>query len=149
MQPSMCIGDYNSYLKPTDKARDNPVTGYMVKDFEECCVQAGLSVFPSMGLYYTWWNGHTWCKLDRVLLNQEWIVSVKEPRERPICLFRYYNMWASHPEFQGIVQEVWSEETPSTNKFALCRKMKILKHPLKQLNKREFGIFLRGRRRSG
>lgn len=133
---------------------------------------AGLSVFPSMGLYYTWWNGHTWCKLDRVLVNQEWIgspfvssaeflpfgahsdhgifiVSVKEPRERPIRLFRYYNMWASYPEFQGIVREVWSEETPSTNKFALCRKMKILKHPLKQLNKLEFGIFLRGRRRSG
>lgn len=77
------------------------------------------------------------------------VVSVKEPRESPIHPFRYYNMWASHPKFQGIVREVWSEETPSTNEFALCRKLKVLKHPLKQLNKREFGIFLIRQRRSG
>lgn len=43
-QPWMCIGDCNS-LKPTDKARGNPVTWYMVKDFEECSVRLVCQFF--------------------------------------------------------------------------------------------------------
>lgn len=48
-------------------------------------------------------------------------------------------MWTTHPNFQEIVRQVWSDEIPGTRQFALCRKLKALKYPLKLLNRKEFG----------
>lgn len=47
--PWLCIGDFNAYLKPTDKVGGPPISGYMIRDFEECCTQTGLSEMPSTG----------------------------------------------------------------------------------------------------
>lgn len=47
-------------------------------------------------------------------------------------------MWTSHPEFQELVRQTWSEEILGTRQFVLCRKLKSLKYPLKQLNRRDF-----------
>lgn len=72
-QPWLSIDNFNAYLKPTDKSGGPPVTGYMVRDFEDCCVQNGLPDLNSTGLHYTWGNGGIWCKLDRALVNQAWV----------------------------------------------------------------------------
>lgn len=71
--PWLCVGDYNSYLKPEDKSGGPVMTGYMVRDFEACCVQNGLTDLNSTGLFYTWWNKSIWCKLDWALVNQLWL----------------------------------------------------------------------------
>lgn len=148
-QPWMFIGDYNAYLKPTEKSEGNSVTCYMSETLKNVVYKLGCLTYLPRG-FYTWWNGYTWCKLDRALVNHDWIgapfissveflpfgahsdhapciVILKEPGERPIRPFRYYNMWVIHPEFQGIVREVWFEETLGTKKFRLCRKLKLLK----------------------
>lgn len=135
--PWLCLGDYNAYLKSSDKSGGPPITNYMVKDFDKCCTQNGLVDLNSTGFFYTWWNKHIWCKLDRALVNQLWlgapftssaefisfgtesdhtscIVTVSEPGETSKRPFRYFNMGSAHPEYQNIVSESWTEEIGGT-----------------------------------
>lgn len=151
-QPWLCIGDFNAYLKPKDKIGGPPVTGFMVRDFEECCIRTRLYDTASTGLQYTWSNGHIWCKLDRVMVNQEWsgapfdcstefpvpglhsdhspcVVKLSEQGDRLIRPFRFYNMWISHPEFHKIVRSVWTDKNLGTKQFMLCWSLRALKHP--------------------
>lgn len=160
--PWVCLGDYNAYLHPTDKIGGNPVTGYMVREFENYCVHMGLTDLNATGMLYTWSNGHTWCKLDRALVNQPWleasfqssaeflpfgatsdhapcIVSIAEQGPKPSRPFRFYNMWTGHPEFQEITRGVWTPDILGTRQYAVCRNLKNLKIPLKKLNRRAFG----------
>lgn len=66
------------------------------------------------------------------------VVTLTEHGSNPIRPFRFYNMWSSHPQFQEIVREVWAEEYWGTKQYILCKKLKSLKKPLKQLNARAF-----------
>lgn len=161
-KPWLCIGDFNAYLKLTDKVGGPQVTGYMVRGFEDYCVQTGLSDLSSIGFHFTWSNGSIWCKLDRMWVNQEWlgapfdtsaevlaigansdhspcVVTFKERGANPFRPFRYYNMWSNHLEFQGIVRDVWFEEICGTKQFVTSRKLKLIKQPFRRLNNRAFG----------
>ena len=53
-------------------------------------------------------------------------------RKRP---FKFYDMWASHESFLDIVKEVWNKKVEGTKMYGLVAKMKMLKMPLKKLNK--------------
>ncbi|KAI3463915.1 hypothetical protein Pfo_020578 [Paulownia fortunei] len=47
-------------------------------------------------------------------------------------------MWTDHGEFQTTVQSVWNKKIRGTEQFILCKKLKALKCPLKQLNLKHF-----------
>ncbi|KAL0449171.1 UNVERIFIED_CONTAM: hypothetical protein Slati_1473500 [Sesamum latifolium] len=113
------------------------------------------------GYFYTWYSNNDgnpiWCKLDRILLNNEWleaglhcgahfsppgylsdhspgIISLFDPpapKPKPFCFF---NMWADHSDFSTTVENGWDMNVEGTPQFSLCRKLKALKGPLKAFN---------------
>ncbi|KAK4412811.1 hypothetical protein Salat_2928300 [Sesamum alatum] len=134
---------------------------YELKDFVDCCLAIGLYDAPTTDFYYTWYSNNdsnpVWCKLDRVLLNNEWleaelhcgahfspsgclsdyslgIVSILDlpaPKPKP---FRFFNIWANHPDFLATVEDGWNLNVEGTPQFSLCRKLKALKGVIKTFN---------------
>ncbi|KAK4422076.1 hypothetical protein Salat_2158600 [Sesamum alatum] len=72
----LVLGDFNYVKSSAEKQLSVPPTWYELKDFNDCCLSLGLHDAPTTGCFYTWYsnsNGNPmWCKLDRVLLNNEW-----------------------------------------------------------------------------
>ncbi|KAK4423208.1 hypothetical protein Salat_1903600 [Sesamum alatum] len=62
------------------------------------------------------------------------IVSLFDPPAPKPKPFRFYNMWADHPDFLATVESHWSMNVEGTAQFSLCRKLKALKGPLKAFN---------------
>ncbi|CAI9099857.1 OLC1v1036739C1 [Oldenlandia corymbosa var. corymbosa] len=52
--------------------------------------------------------------------------------------FRFFNMWTQSTEFQSIVKEVWQKQITGTTQFRVVSKQKLLKKPLRDLNRRKF-----------
>ncbi|KAL7119437.1 hypothetical protein ACP275_02G062900 [Erythranthe tilingii] len=160
--PWLCLGDFNVVLKPTEKSGGNVLTPYLLNDIQDCFRHSGLEDLPSTGFHYTWTNQTVWSKLDRALVNQSWrdefegssaqflpfgavsdhtpiivkLGGTEPPASRP---FRFFNMWTQHDDFQHEVREVWSSNHRGSRQWAVCKNLKALKHPLKRLNRREFG----------
>ncbi|CAI9094609.1 OLC1v1030372C1 [Oldenlandia corymbosa var. corymbosa] len=100
-------------------------------------------------------------RIDRVLVNGEWvdlysdsIVSVLEENisdHSPLVLqfegemqrkpspFQYFNMWSLSPQFKDIVKKIWETEVEGIKMFQVCFKLRLLKGPLRMLNKEQFG----------
>ncbi|KAL0287981.1 UNVERIFIED_CONTAM: hypothetical protein Sradi_7112700 [Sesamum radiatum] len=160
--PWLVLGDFNCVKSTEEKQLGVMPTWYELKDFNDCCLSLGLSDAPTTGCFYTWYSNSdsnpVWCKLDRVLLNNECLeagLQCSAHFKPPGCLsdhspgivsifdhpppkpknFRFFNMWADHPDFLATVEEVWGLNVEGTAQFKLCKKLKALKHPLKTLNR--------------
>ncbi|KAK6128249.1 hypothetical protein DH2020_038008 [Rehmannia glutinosa] len=115
--PWIAIGDYNNVLNANEKCNGKDVTIKQLKDFEESCV---LTDLRSMGCHFTWTNNEVWCKLDRAMVNKHWFDQGLDGMANFLpsgCLF---------------------DHSPSTKQFMLCKKLKNLKCPLKELNIKHF-----------
>ncbi|KAL0295605.1 UNVERIFIED_CONTAM: hypothetical protein Sangu_3193000 [Sesamum angustifolium] len=53
------------------------------------------------------------------------------PKPKP---FRFFNMWADHPDFIPTIERRWRLNVEGTPQFRLCRKLKALKSSLKAFN---------------
>jgi len=155
--PWLLLGDFNNVLHAAERVNGVDVSTYEVRDFQDCCMSAGLSDLQSMGCYFTWSNNSVWSKLDRVLVNSQWwdagfsglahflppgclsdhsasIVSIFDQavgRRRP---FKFFNMWAEHEDFTSIVASAWNVNIEGYRQFSLCKKLSFLKGELKKLN---------------
>ncbi|KAK4412824.1 hypothetical protein Salat_2929600 [Sesamum alatum] len=142
----LILSDFNCVKSPEEKQLGVAPTWYEFKDFVDCCLALGLHDAPTTGCYYTWYsnndNNPVWGKLDRVLLNNEWlesglhcgthfsppgclsdhspsIVSILDlpaPKPKP---FRFFNMWADHPDFLATVEDGWNMNVEGTPQFSL------------------------------
>ncbi|KAK7255705.1 hypothetical protein RIF29_29124 [Crotalaria pallida] len=52
--------------------------------------------------------------------------------------FKYFNMWAEHSGFLELVKSVWQSDIQGYMVFQVCKKLDLLKQPLKSLNKAHF-----------
>ncbi|VFQ64934.1 unnamed protein product [Cuscuta campestris] len=52
--------------------------------------------------------------------------------------FKFFNMWLKHDSFDNTLKHVWDMRINGTRQFRLCRKLKLLKHPVKHLNNKDF-----------
>ncbi|KAL0407932.1 UNVERIFIED_CONTAM: Retrovirus-related Pol polyprotein from type-2 retrotransposable element R2DM [Sesamum radiatum] len=159
--PWLILGDFNCVKSAEEKQLGVAPTWYELKDFVDCCLALELHDAPTTGCFYTWYSNNegnpVWCKLDRVLLNNEWleaglhcgahfsspgclsdhspgIVSLFDPPTPKPKPFRFFNMWADHPDFLATVENGWNMNVEGTPQFSLCRKLKALKGPLKTFN---------------
>ncbi|XP_059633867.1 uncharacterized protein LOC132276453 [Cornus florida] len=57
--------------------------------------------------------------------------------------FRFFNFWALNPNFSTIVSQAWQMEVHGSRMFRLVQKLRALKQPLKQMNKKEFSAISR------
>ncbi|KAK4413795.1 hypothetical protein Salat_2792300 [Sesamum alatum] len=75
-RPWLILSNFNGVRSPDEKLGVTP-TWYELKDFTDCCLCLGLQDAPSSGCFYTWYSNNesnpVWCKLDRVLMNNEWL----------------------------------------------------------------------------
>ncbi|PSR91221.1 Endonuclease/exonuclease/phosphatase protein [Actinidia chinensis var. chinensis] len=159
--PWILLGDFNNVLSNGERINGMPVTTYEIREFKECCYDLGLSDLRSTGAFFTWTNNSVWCKLDRVMVNNEWtqrgmlaqaqydppgklsdhspcLVSFMEEDNRGPVPFKFFNMWVKHDNFQAVVRSSWDLYVEGTTMFRLCKKLKTLKDPLKSLNKLHF-----------
>ncbi|KAK4390174.1 hypothetical protein Sango_2080700 [Sesamum angolense] len=73
----LILSDFNHVKSPKEKQLGVPPTWYELKDFADCCLALGLHDAQTIGCYYTWYSNSgsnpVWCKLNRVLLNNNWL----------------------------------------------------------------------------
>nr|GMD79670.1 uncharacterized protein LOC109184888 [Ipomoea batatas] len=149
-------------MSPSEKLGEIVPTNYFTKDFVNCCTNLELTDAPSIGSFFTWANRRVKAKLDRVLIDPNWLngnfncwVEFKEfefmsdhcpmiiklftnseATNRP---FKFFNMWISHPKFKTIVKDSWDIFIDGTHQYSFAMHLKALKSPLKRLNKEDFG----------
>ncbi|XP_057485879.1 uncharacterized protein LOC130772160 [Actinidia eriantha] len=159
--PWMILGDFNNVLSNDEKVNRLPVTSYATRDFRNCCYDTDISDLSSSGVFYTWSNNSIWCKLDRAMINRKWvldgpiaqarydfpgklsdhspcIVTLFDDNDRGATPFKFFNMWAKHDKFLETVNNAWSMHLRGTAMYKICRKLKAVKDPLKDLNRKEF-----------
>ncbi|VFQ79954.1 unnamed protein product [Cuscuta campestris] len=153
------MGDFNSVLNSSERVNCH---AYAMTDLLQFRLNNDLLDAKSTGLQFSWNRGNKWAKLDRVLVNCEWellqwecwaefknmeflfdhcavllhLIQSSTNGPKP---FKFFNMWMKHEAFDRIVEDVWHFRVTRTRQFRLCKKLKMLKQPLRQLNKREFG----------
>ncbi|KAL0420253.1 UNVERIFIED_CONTAM: hypothetical protein Slati_3048200 [Sesamum latifolium] len=136
--PWFILGDFNCVKSPTEKQLGASLTWYELKEFADCCLTLGLHDAPTTGCYYTWYfnndSNPVWCKLDRVLLNNEWLEAGLHCGAHFSPLGCLSDHSPDHPNFIAIVENGWSLNMEGIPQFSLCRKLKALKSNLKAFN---------------
>ena len=156
----MLLSDFISVLSFAEKHNGEHVSSYETFDFCQCCLDLGLQDVNYTGCHYSWTNGTVWRKLDRVMTNPYWSSlqrlthfhfdppeaftdhsPAKVSLDHPVQgrrNFKFFNMWASHDQFLDVVSTHWSSDLYGTPMYLLCHRLKILKRPLKELNRLHF-----------
>ncbi|GFZ16285.1 hypothetical protein Acr_25g0006940 [Actinidia rufa] len=116
--PWILLGDFNNVLSNEERANRQPAAMYEIRDFKDCCYDLGRSDLGSTGAFFTWTNNSVWSKLDRAMVNHEWV-------QKGI---------SAH----SLVRNSWGMRVDGTAMYKLCRKLKVLKEPLKSLNNLHF-----------
>ncbi|KAK6150890.1 hypothetical protein DH2020_015822 [Rehmannia glutinosa] len=158
--PWLLVGDFNSVLSSGDRKNGAPTRPFEIKDFNNCCSTLGLSDLPSKGHFFTWTNNSVWSKLDRAMVDNDWlldhphseahflpsgisdhspcIVSMSLPSSIGKAPWRFFNMWTDHDDFIPLVQDNWQRYIRGTAQFKLRMKLKLLKADLKELNSKHY-----------
>ncbi|XP_070006231.1 uncharacterized protein [Nicotiana sylvestris] len=127
------MGDYNVVLGVEDRKSDNPVQEVEIRDFREFMLNNNMNELKYIGRKFTWTNNHVWSKIDRVIVNAEWMTTMKQMEiivmkpfisdHTPVCLhleearkegpklYRFYNYVAKLPEFLTVVKQAWNTTT--------------------------------------
>ncbi|KAK3204593.1 hypothetical protein Dsin_018639 [Dipteronia sinensis] len=131
-----------------------------MKDFAECLQASKLDDLRFSGFLHTWCNKRSNAfiskKLDRVLVNNEWLVKFEHseasflppsisdhcpsvvklglPGNKKNCPFKFFNFLLDREDFLPLVESVWQEQIHGTMKFKLFSKLCNLKKALKTLN---------------
>ncbi|VFQ86461.1 unnamed protein product [Cuscuta campestris] len=160
--PWCVLGDFNVVLKMDERIGGNPVNREESREFMDCLNLCGLEDLPFEGSKYTWCNNQgigkrIYSKLDRILGNIEWIINfnfkahfreggisdhsamiLKQVKHDTGHSFKFCDMWTLDPHFPQIVKEVWEEKHEGTTMLQVVQKLKLLKSPLKNLNRQKF-----------
>ncbi|KAL0354263.1 UNVERIFIED_CONTAM: hypothetical protein Sangu_1007600 [Sesamum angustifolium] len=138
----LILGDFNSVKLLAEKQLGVAPTWYELKGFVNCCLSLRLNDAPTTGCYFTWYSNNksnpVWCKLDRVLFNNEWLEAglLCNAHFSPSgCLFDYS---PDHQDFIATVENGWNLNVDGIMQFSLCRKLKTLKGHLKAFNNLHF-----------
>ncbi|KAK4724319.1 hypothetical protein R3W88_027098 [Solanum pinnatisectum] len=140
----LIMGDFNLILAQEDRPIGSRVQLAETKDFREC--------------QYTWNNEHVFSRIDRALVNDEWVirmpplqVMVMEPlfsdhsplsievetqrdiRKKP---FRFYNCLAQYPDFKPTIQTSWQRQNGGMQ--GVWNNLKIVRREMQHLNKKEY-----------
>lgn len=163
--PWIVGGDFNCILSSTDKMGGTSVSEKETEELKKVMEDCQLKEIKTLGGPLTWnnrqlGNQRVCCKLDRILISEEWLMEFADSYatvikqgtsdHSPILLnwetgrqegkksFKFFNMWTEDPLFEDIVKKVWSTKIKGTKQYQLAQRLKMLKHPLKELNRRNY-----------
>ncbi|XP_075077026.1 uncharacterized protein LOC142163787 [Nicotiana tabacum] len=147
------MGDYNTILTSEDRVQGNGVQEFEVRDFKEFILDVGLTELRTVSRKYTWTNNHVHSKLDRILVNAEWIhkwptmkgsilkssfsdhcplsITFDDNNQAGSRSFKFLNCMAQHKEFEDTVKQYWIKGSKGTAMFKVWNKLKVLKMELK------------------
>lgn len=168
--PWLVAGDFNTMLEFGEKINDGDPVSFDNSELLGCTSACKLQDMSFSGDFFTWCNRRegyqrTYCKLDRVLVNEEWlsaypasatvfssnvisdhsnaVISISELEVKKRS-FKFCNMWTRHPEFQEVVQRAWQTHVTGNPMYVLVKKMKAVKIQLQQMHKIATQISNRG-----
>lgn len=162
--PCMVVGNFNLVLLTRLKIGGNSININDVKEFNEMISKASLLNGGFSGSKFTWNNSrlgkaNILQRLDRVLLNTEWILSFKTSNvhqnkgcshHSPLLTksvvidskgtsFKFNNSWILHPKFPQLVKDVWITPTTGRPLVKFVAKLSLLGRKRKTWNKEVFG----------
>lgn len=71
-EPWLILGDFNVVLSPTEKLTEAEEVRDVGTELLELVQSCNISDLKASGSLYTWTSSHTYCKLDRALVNDYW-----------------------------------------------------------------------------
>lgn len=145
--PWAIMGDFNTVFSEEEKVNGCETTTYELRDPLDFCLQCRLTELSYSGCKFTWTNGRVKTRLDRVLVNDVWldsftsssayfpvsrctsdhspgIVFLAHMDSRPRVNFKFFNMWAQHPDFLSLVKDAWEENCYGSKMYIVYRKLK-------------------------
>ena len=167
--PWLVIGNFNTIRFVNEKLGGNMLNDIGMDDFHECLFSLELADVPFSGPILTWMNRREGVnfiarKLDSCLQNESCLdmfpnaftevlhpglsdhcplvtnLNFKpDPGNRKYYPFKFFNFWADHPDFLGLVKEAWDSDVRGTPMYRLTRKLKRVKAILKAFNFHSFG----------
>ncbi|XP_020249274.1 uncharacterized protein LOC109826664 [Asparagus officinalis] len=164
--PWIIGGDFNAIICNEEKLGGSQVPESETEDFQKFIELNQLHHLKATECFFTWCNkqdanSRIWSRLDRVLVNEEWILKYTPSQvdflvpnfsdhspalviihDDEICEgkkpFKFFSMWIKHPDFYAKVKSVWEQNFRGYYMYKLVMKLKNLKPVLKELNKRHF-----------
>lgn len=161
------LGDFNQMLR-TSHHSNHLVTHVDDSGMDEANIglqDAQLFEAQAKGLPYTWRNSQLdtpiSTRIDHAFINQAWSSSFPESfadfldpsqsdyspclfrmpslRRQVVKPFKFFHHVIDHPDFAETVREAWNTDLiTGTSQFKLIRSLKLLKRPLRTLNKRHY-----------
>lgn len=166
----MLMGDYNEILNGEEHSgfEDAPRVPMGMRDFQDVVEQCKLTDLGYQGPMHTWCNkrvdGLICKKLDRVLINEEWLMTrdaycvfesggcsdhlrcrihFKNEESRKRKPFKFTNVIAKMPEFISLIEDAWKDYEAlylsTSAMFMLTKRLKALKQPIRELSKIKLG----------
>lgn len=155
--PCFIIGDFNEVLKSSERG-GQAISNQGVHEFEAfIIIDMGLIEIYALNGHFTWFRGQSKSKLDRLLVQFEWITAFLSLKlsllnknlsdhvplipcsndsnwgPRP---FPFLNSWLTHPQCMNIIKDSWSK----SHDLSVTKKLSVVKENLKQWNIQVFGI---------
>ncbi|XP_059301906.1 uncharacterized protein LOC132053823 [Lycium ferocissimum] len=159
-QPWLVMGDFKAVLKHNDRMGGSPIQDAEVADFEQLLDTTSLTVMKTVGRFYTWTNSHVHSRIDRGLVNAEWMnlwphleveatdpyfsdhsmlcVTFASDQRRSARPFRFLNHLTTHTDFHEVVKQVWDTPMQGSHMTLIWNKLKLMKEEMKKMNHQEF-----------
>ena len=159
--PWICLGDFNVILDPREYFGGNIGIDHGALEFAALVRDTCLQDLRYTGMLFTWSNSTTRKKLDRAMVNPEWlekyptsfthflspgisdhspfVINILNRNKRKGTPFKFYNCWTTLAQFHPVVYNAWTSPMEGNMQFQLFFKLKNLKVALKKLAKESVG----------
>ncbi|XP_075086529.1 uncharacterized protein LOC142169193 [Nicotiana tabacum] len=148
--------DYNAIRSWEDRPIGNTVQELEIMDFNNFIDDIALVEMRTSGRSFTWTNGHTYSKIDRALVNAEWMLQMPHLEVRlmdPVCsdhsslsitfednedkdpkLLKFLNQLTEHKDFLTIVSGAKEVSNGLNIMKDVCKRLKQVNQAMKDLN---------------
>ncbi|XP_062118356.1 uncharacterized protein LOC133831972 [Humulus lupulus] len=162
----LVLGDFNAPFSGGDRSGGSVISSSELADSIDWKNNAKTEAIKSIGSFFTWTNNQAglariYSKIDHAFINEEWLDKFPQcmavfqwevVSDHCSCLisnfplklmgtklFRFFNFWVNHPDFNHLVMESWRVPVLATGLKAIFIRLIRLKHQLKKLNRDRFG----------
>ena len=159
--PWLVGGDFNVVQQHSEVSGGNPQSQSAIDDFNLALLDCGLEDGGYVGSSFTWTNGSSLRRLDRVVVNHLWgsrfpvfsvshmnwvgsdhsplLVSCSPSQTKGPSRFKFLHAWLKHLGLMDLIKLNWSLPVSSAGMVGFQQKLIRLKFCLKHWNRTVFG----------